>query len=140
MKNRSWKKSKQSLKSPGIWSFYFCTNPAGYRHPLCSELEKSGIRVGIDHCSVTERRWWSPSYPTCKTVHVHAKHNTYIGNMPIWVCTLGLWPCLTSTTVKKKKKKKKKKTAKQAMQAALTKSILWSSQGLWNSYILKGFL
>ena len=41
---------------------------------------------------------------------------------------------------KKKKKKKKKKTAKQAMQAALTKSILWSSQGLWNSYILKGFL
>ena len=35
---------------------------------LCSELEKSGIRVAVGGCSVTER----PPYQTDKTVHVQA--------------------------------------------------------------------
>ena len=43
-------------------------------HPMCSELENSGIKVVVGDCSVTERRRWRPPYQTCKTVHVHAKH------------------------------------------------------------------
>ena len=49
--------------------FFRSTRP-GYPHPVCSELENSGIRVG--DCSVTKRRRWRPPYQTGKTVHVHA--------------------------------------------------------------------
>ena len=38
---------------------------------MSSELEKSGIRVAVGDCSVTERGRW---HQTGKTVHVHAKH------------------------------------------------------------------
>ena len=37
--------------------------------------KKSGIRVAVGDCSVTERRRWAPPYQTGKTVHVHAKQN-----------------------------------------------------------------
>ena len=53
---------------------FFRSNRPGYSHPVSSELEKSGIRVAVGDCSVTERRRWRPPYQTCKTVHVHAKH------------------------------------------------------------------
>ena len=53
---------------------FFRSNRPGYPHPVSSELEKSGIRVAIGDCSVTERRRWRPPYQTGKTVHVHAKH------------------------------------------------------------------
>ena len=46
----------------------FRSNRPGYPHPVCSELENSGIRVAVGDCSVTER----PPYQTGKTVHVHA--------------------------------------------------------------------
>ena len=52
----------------------FRSNRPGYPHPVSSELENSGIRVAVGHCSVTERRRWRPPYQTGKTVHVHAKH------------------------------------------------------------------
>ena len=51
----------------------FRTNRPGYSHPVCSELENSGIRVAVGDCSVTERRRWCPPYQTDKTVHVHVK-------------------------------------------------------------------
>ena len=53
---------------------FFRSNRQGYPHPVSSELEKSGIRVAVGDCSVTERRRWRPPYQTGKTVHVHAKH------------------------------------------------------------------
>ena len=53
---------------------FFRSNRPGYSHPVSSELEKSGIRVAVGDCSVTERRRWRPPYQTGKTVHVHAKH------------------------------------------------------------------
>ena len=53
---------------------FFQSNRPGYPHPVSSELEKSGIRVAVGDCSVTERRRWRPPYQTGKTVHVHAKH------------------------------------------------------------------
>ena len=49
---------------------FFRTNRPGYSHPVCSELENSGIRVAVGDCSVTERRRWRPPYQTGKTVHV----------------------------------------------------------------------
>ena len=52
----------------------FRSNRTGYPHPGSSELENRGIRVAVGDCSVTERRWWRPSYQTGKTVHVHAKY------------------------------------------------------------------
>ena len=52
---------------------FFWSSRPGYPHPVSSELENSGIRVAVGHCSVTERRW-CPPYQTGKTVHVHAKH------------------------------------------------------------------
>ena len=51
---------------------FFRSNRPGYPHPVCSELENSGIRVANGDCSVTERRLWLPPYQTGKTVHVHA--------------------------------------------------------------------
>ena len=51
---------------------FFRSNRPGYPHPVCSELENSGIRVAVGNCSVTERRRWRPHYQTGKNVHVHA--------------------------------------------------------------------
>ena len=53
---------------------FFRSNRLGYPHPVSSELENSGIRVGVSDCSVPECRQWRPSYQTGKTGHVHAKH------------------------------------------------------------------
>ena len=53
---------------------FFRSNRPGYPHPVSSELENSGIRVGVGDCSVTERRRWRPPYQTGKTVQAHAKH------------------------------------------------------------------
>ena len=51
----------------------FCrSNRPRYPHPVCSELDNSGIRVAVGDCRVTERRRWRPPYQTSKTVHVHA--------------------------------------------------------------------
>ena len=61
---------------------FFRSNRPGYLHPVSSELEKSGIRVAVSDCSVTERRRWRPPYQTGKTVHAHAKHNIHCGNVP----------------------------------------------------------
>ena len=58
---------------------FFRSNRPGYPHPVSSVLEKSGIRVAVGDCSVTERRRWRPPYQTGKTVHVHAKHYTQQG-------------------------------------------------------------
>ena len=41
---------------------FFRSNRPGYPHPVSSELEKSGIRVAVGDCSVTERRRWRPPY------------------------------------------------------------------------------
>ena len=54
---------------------FFRSNRPGYPHPVTSGLEKSGIRVAVSDCSVTERRRWRPPYQFGKTVHEHAKHN-----------------------------------------------------------------
>ena len=51
---------------------FFRSDRPGYPHPMCSELENSGIRVAVGNCSVAERRWWRPPYQTGKTVHMHA--------------------------------------------------------------------
>ena len=51
---------------------FFRSNRPGYPHPVCSELENSGIRVAVGDCCVTERRRWRPPYQTDKTVHGHA--------------------------------------------------------------------
>ena len=50
---------------------FFRSNRPGYPHPVSSELETS---VAVGDCSVTERRWWCPSYQTGKTLHEQAKH------------------------------------------------------------------
>ena len=50
---------------------FFRSNRPEYPHPVCSELENSGIRVAISDWSVTERRGWCPPYQTGETVHVH---------------------------------------------------------------------
>ena len=46
---------------------FFRSNRPGYPHPVSSELEKSGIRVAVGDCCVTERRRWRPPYQTGKT-------------------------------------------------------------------------
>ena len=51
---------------------FFRFNRPGYPHPVCSELENSGIIVAVGDCSVTERRRRRPPYQTGKTVHVQA--------------------------------------------------------------------
>ena len=56
---------------------FFRSNRPGYRHPVSSELEISGIRVAGGACSVTEHWRWRPPYQTGKTVHVHAKHKKH---------------------------------------------------------------
>ena len=53
---------------------FFPSNRPGYPHPVSSELESSGIRVGVRDCSVTERRRRHPPNQTSKTVDVHTKH------------------------------------------------------------------
>ena len=35
---------------------FFRSNRPGYPHPVCFELENSGIRVAVGDCRVTERR------------------------------------------------------------------------------------
>ena len=52
--------------------WFFRSSRPGYPHPVCSELENSGIRVAVGDCRVAERRRWRPPYQTSKTVHVHA--------------------------------------------------------------------
>ena len=42
------------------FSKIFRSNRPGYLHPVCSELENSGIRVAVGDCSVTECRWRHP--------------------------------------------------------------------------------
>ena len=56
---------------------FFGSKRPGNPHPMCSELENSGIRVTVGDCRLTERRRWRPSYQTGKAVHVHAKHYKY---------------------------------------------------------------
>ena len=51
---------------------FFRFNRPGHPHPVCSNLENSGIRVAVGDCSVTERLRWRPPYQTGKTVHLHA--------------------------------------------------------------------
>ena len=51
---------------------FFQSSRPGYLHPMCSELENSGIRKMVGDCSVTERWRWHPPYQTGKTVHVQA--------------------------------------------------------------------
>ena len=41
---------------------FFRSNRPGYPHPVCSELENSGIRLTVGDCSVTERRRWCPPF------------------------------------------------------------------------------
>ena len=53
---------------------FFRSNRSGYPHPVSSELERSGIRLAVGDCSVTERWRWRPPYQTGKPVHVHSKH------------------------------------------------------------------
>ena len=36
--------------------------------PVLKQWTKSGTRVGVDDCSVTEHGWWHPPYQTSKTV------------------------------------------------------------------------
>ena len=50
---------------------FFRSKRPGYPHPVCSELENSGIRVAVGDCSITERWRWRPPYQTGKIVHVH---------------------------------------------------------------------
>ena len=52
---------------------FFRSNRPEYSHPVCSELENSGMRVAVGDCSVTERRRWRPHYQNGRTVHVHTK-------------------------------------------------------------------
>ena len=56
---------------------FFRSNRPEYPHPVCSELENSGIRVAVGDCSITERQLWRPPYQTGKTVHLHAKHHKH---------------------------------------------------------------
>ena len=80
---------------------FFKSNRPGYPHPVSSELENSGIRVAVGHCSVTKRRRWRPPYQTGNTVHVHAKHykhNVY-GRTAPGVCGNGSVPLSHSGNV-----------------------------------------
>ena len=47
----------------------FRSNRPKYLHPVCSELQDSGIRVVVGDCSVTECRQWHPPGQTEKSVH-----------------------------------------------------------------------
>ena len=47
------------------------------------------MRVAVCDCSVTERRRRRPPYQICKTVHVDAKYNTHLSNMPDMVSYTG---------------------------------------------------
>ena len=55
---------------------FFRSNRPEYLHPVCSKLEKSGIRVAVGDCSVTEHRRWHPPNQTGKTVQSCACKNT----------------------------------------------------------------
>ena len=68
---------------------------------MSSELEKSGIRVAVGDCSVTERRRWRPNYQSGKTVHVHAKHYKHNedGRTAPGVCGNGYVPLSHSVNV-----------------------------------------
>ena len=80
---------------------FFRSNRPGYPHLMSSELENSGIRVAVGHCSVTERRRWRPPYQTGKTVHVHAKHYKHNedGRTAPGVCSNGSIPLSHSGNV-----------------------------------------
>ena len=67
---------------------------------MSSELEKSGIRVVVGDCSVTERWRWHPPYQTGKTVHVHAKqYKNEDGRTAPGVCGNGSVPLSHSGNV-----------------------------------------
>ena len=57
---------------------------------VCSDLEKSGIRVAMGYCSVTERRRWRPPYQIGKNVlYICTQNTTHIEVMClIWFRTL----------------------------------------------------
>ena len=78
---------------------FFRSNRPGYPHPVCSELENSGIRVAVGDCSVTERRWWRPPYQTGKTVHVHAIHYKHLEDRRTVVGVRGRGPVPLSHSV-----------------------------------------
>ena len=73
----------------------------GYPHRVCSELEKSGIRMSVEDCSVTECRRWRPPYQTGKTVYVHAKYYKHNedGRVASGVCGRGSVPLSDSGNV-----------------------------------------
>ena len=53
----------------------FCrSSRPGYPHPVCSELEHSGIRVAVGDYSVTESRRWRQPYQTDKLYMCTQKH------------------------------------------------------------------
>ena len=57
---------------------FFRSNRPGYLHPVCSELESSGIRVAVGDCSVTGHRRWCLPYQTGKLNmcrQIHNKHD-----------------------------------------------------------------
>ena len=56
-----------------LFEQFFRSSRPGYLHPVCSELENSGIRVAVGDCSVTERRRWRPPYQT--GMQTHYKHD-----------------------------------------------------------------
>ena len=79
---------------------FFKSSRPGYPHPVSSELENSGIRVGAGDCSVTECRRWRLPYQTSKTVHVHAKHYIHEDrHMAPGVCGNGYVPLSKSGNV-----------------------------------------
>ena len=66
LKRRAWPSGWVLALHAGSWGFdshrghmserFFRSNRPGYPHPVSSELEKSGIRVAVGDCSVTELR------------------------------------------------------------------------------------
>ena len=57
---------------------FFRSNIPGYPHPLCSELENSGIRVAVCDSSVIERRRWRPpsNRQNCTCARKHTTNTT----------------------------------------------------------------
>ena len=79
---------------------FFRSNRPGYPHPVF-RAGKSGIRLAVGDCCVTERRRWRPPYQTGKTVHVHAKHYQHNedGRTAPGVCDNGSVPLSQSGNV-----------------------------------------
>ena len=85
------------------------TNPNDFSNPIDQHIrtqlalswKKSGIRVAVSDCSVTERRRWRPPYQTGKTVHFHTKHYKHQedGRTVLGVCGNGSVPLNQSGNV-----------------------------------------